>query len=92
MQHFLSSRQGQDIPIKHLYVEYRHWIEREKPFATVKDELETWARQGDHFRRILEPSENDPIRGLVEFLDAFDIRTVYPLLLAIFDANVPDQN
>jgi hypothetical protein len=24
MHHFLSSRQGQDIPIKHLYVEYRH--------------------------------------------------------------------
>lgn len=24
MQHFLASRQGQDIPIKHLYVEYRH--------------------------------------------------------------------
>ena len=27
MQHFLSSCQGRDIPIKHLYVEYRHWLE-----------------------------------------------------------------
>ena len=28
MQHFLASRQMVDIPIKHLFVEYRHWIER----------------------------------------------------------------
>ena len=55
MQHFLASRQGQDIPIKHLYVEYRHWIERERPFANIEDELKTLARQGDEFRRIFEP-------------------------------------
>lgn len=39
MQHFLSSRQGVDIPIKHLFVEYKFWIERQRPFATVNDEL-----------------------------------------------------
>jgi hypothetical protein len=88
MQHFLASRQGEDIPIKHLYVEYRHWVEREKPFPNVEQELATWARQGVDFRRILEPAEDDPIRGLVEFLDAFDIRTSYPLLLALLDAKV----
>jgi uncharacterized protein with ParB-like and HNH nuclease domain len=91
-QHFLSSRQGQDIPIKHLYVEYRHWIERERPFANIEDELKTLARQGDEFRRILEPNDNDPIRGLVNFLDIFDIRTAYPLLLAMFDAKVDDHD
>ncbi|MFA5909275.1 MAG: DUF262 domain-containing protein, partial [Vicinamibacterales bacterium] len=30
MQHFLTSHQMADVPIKHLYVEYRFWIEREK--------------------------------------------------------------
>jgi hypothetical protein len=91
MQHFLASRQGEDIPIKHLYVEYRHWVEREKPFPYIEDELATLARQGDHFRRILEPGEDDPIRGLVTFLDAFDIRTAYPLLLLMLDAKLDDQ-
>jgi hypothetical protein len=91
MQHFLASRQGQDIPIKHLYVEYRHWIERESPFANIEEELETLARQGDEFRRILQPDDNDPIRGLVGFLDIFDIRTAYPLLLAMFDAKVDEH-
>lgn len=88
MQHFLASRQGRDIPIKHLYVEYKAWIEKEKPFEKITDELMTLARQGDHFRRIVEPKTGDPIFGLVTFLDAFDIRTTYPLLLALLDAEV----
>ena len=91
MQHFLSSRQGKDIPIKHLYVEYRHWVEKEKPFPSIENELATLARQRDDFRRILSPTENDPIRSLVGFLDAFDIRTAYPLLLAMLDANLEEQ-
>ncbi len=91
MQHFLASRKGQDIPIKYLYAEYRHWIEREKPFPSVESELATLARQRDDFRRILSPADHDPIRSLVGFLDAFDIRTAYPLLLAMLDAKVEEQ-
>jgi Protein of unknown function DUF262/Protein of unknown function (DUF1524) len=87
MQHFLSSRQTVDIPIKHLFVEYKFWIERQKPFATVREELATLSRQGDDFRRIIEPKVGDPIQPLAVFLDSFDVRTCYPLLLALLDAN-----
>lgn len=90
MQHFLASQQGQDIPIKHLYVEYRYWIERAKPFADVTDELATLARQGRHFRRIIDPKPDDIMYGLCSFLEAYDIRTAYPLLLALSDADLPD--
>ena len=92
MQHFLSSRQGHDIPIKHLYVEYRHWVEREQPFSSIQDELATLARQGDDFRRLLEPDEDDVIWLLMRFLEAFDIRTAYPLLLAMLDSGVSDSD
>ena len=34
MQHFLASRQTVDIPIKHLFVEYKFWIDRQRPFPT----------------------------------------------------------
>lgn len=88
MQHFLASRQARDIPIRHLYVEYKFWIDREEPFRNVKDELMTLARQGDHFRRIIEPQRGDAIYPLVTFLDAFDVRTTYPLLLAMLDADI----
>ena len=90
MQHFLASRQGQDIPIKHLYIVYRHWVERNNPFPTVMDEISTLARQGDDFRRIISPEKNDIIYDLSSFLDAFDIRTAYPLLLAFMDTGLED--
>jgi uncharacterized protein with ParB-like and HNH nuclease domain len=90
MQHFLASRQSVDIPIKHLFIEYKFWIERQKPFASVKDELATLARQGDDFRRIIEPKKDDPLYSLATFLEAFDVRTSYPLLLAILDAQVDE--
>ena len=90
MQHFLSSHQGEDIPIKHLYVEYRHWIESTKPFSSVTVEIETLARQGDDFRRIIAPEKDDVIFELCSFLEAYDIRTAYPLLLAIMDAEPDD--
>ena len=57
IQHFLASRQTYDIPIRHLYVEYKFWIERNKPFESVADELAELARQGDDFRRIIEPKK-----------------------------------
>jgi hypothetical protein len=90
MQHFLASRQSQDIPIKHLYVEYRHWVETAHPFANVTVELATLARQGAHFRSIVSPVDGDFVCGLSKFLDAFDIRTAYPLLLALMDANIEE--
>jgi uncharacterized protein with ParB-like and HNH nuclease domain len=90
MQHFLSSRQFVDIPIKHLFVEYRFWIEREKPFDTVTKELATLARQREDFRRILDPQKSDTIYDLATFLERFDIRTAYPLLLFMLDEGLSD--
>lgn len=90
MQHFLASRLGEDIPIKHLFVEYKYWIERKKPFDSIKKELAALAHQGEDFRRIVAPKNGDPIYRLAVFLDAFDIRTAYPLLLALFDARIKD--
>lgn len=85
MQHFLASRLGEDIPVKHLFVEYKHWIERQHPFGSINEELATLAHQGDNFRRIIDPKKGDPIYRLAIFLDAFDIRTAYPLLLTLLE-------
>jgi uncharacterized protein with ParB-like and HNH nuclease domain len=91
MQHFLSSRQGVDIPIKHLYVEYKFWIDRQHPFSTVREEVEALAGQGDDFRRIIEPQAGDALCPLAMFLDAFDVRTAYPLLLTLLDLKVENS-
>ncbi len=90
MQHFLASRQGRDIPIKHLYIEYRQWIEKDHPFANVTIELSALARQREAFRRIVAPEPDDPIYDLCTFLEAYDVRTSYPLLLALLEADVDE--
>ncbi len=92
MQHFLASQIGEDIPVKHLFVEYKNWIERKRPFVSVTIELAALAAQGDNFRRILEPKKSDPIWRLATFLEAFDIRTAYPLLLMLLEAGLGDRD
>jgi uncharacterized protein with ParB-like and HNH nuclease domain len=91
MQHFLASRQGNDIPIKYLYVEYRHWIESIHPFPDTTSELAALARQGEHFKRIVSPDEDDSLFEFCTFLETFDIRTSYPLLLALLEQNIDEE-
>jgi uncharacterized protein with ParB-like and HNH nuclease domain len=88
MQHFLASRQMVDIPVKHLFVEYRFWIERARPFTSVSEELATLAKQGDGYRRLLEPRKGDAYYELAVFLNDFDISTAFPLLLYLLDAGL----
>lgn len=90
MQHFLASRQTVDIPIKHLFVEYKYWIEKKQPFTSVREELATLARQGLDFRRIISPDKENILFPLSSFLECFDIRTIYPLLLYLLDNNLAE--
>jgi hypothetical protein len=91
IQHFLASKQGDEIPIKHLFAEYKTWIERKAPYPSVEAELSALSRQGDAFRRIVEPQQGDVLFDLVTFLDCFDIRTAYPLLLHLLEQNLSKQ-
>ncbi len=87
LQHFLASRQARDIAITHLYVEYKHWIERARPFASLSEELSAIARQGADFRRLMQPKRDDSVHALATFLEAFDIGTVFPLLLSLLETS-----
>jgi hypothetical protein len=91
MQHFLSSRRGEDVPIKHLFVEYRHWIVKDRPFTSVLQELETISRNGANFRRVLDPIDGDPVAPLSRFMESFDIRTAYPLMLVLMEADLSPE-
>ncbi|MBI2559043.1 DUF262 domain-containing protein [Candidatus Woesearchaeota archaeon] len=92
MQHFLSSIQAEDIPIKHLYVEYKWWIERKMPFKSIEEELAMLARQGDNFRKLIAPKKSDMLYSFINFLNSFDIGTVYPLLLYLFEEKISEAN
>lgn len=92
IQHYLASKQARDIPIKHLFVEYKHWVEREKPFASVQDELAELSRQRDNFRKISISHESNLLGGLAHFLNVFDVSTAYPPLLAMLDLGASDAD
>jgi hypothetical protein len=89
IQHFLASKLTIDIPIKHLFVEYKGWINGTSPYASIEEELLALSRQGDAFRRIIDPQKADFIYPLARFLETFDVRTIYPLLLHLLDGNLP---
>jgi len=91
MQHFLTSQQLIEIQIKYLFTEYKYWIQKKKPFPTVRDELITIARQGDAYRRLIEPKNDDPLVPLPNFLINFEISTAYPLLLFLMDSKLADE-
>ncbi|GAB7536101.1 DUF262 domain-containing protein [Burkholderia sp. 3C] len=92
IQHYLGSKQARDIPIKHLFVEYKHWVERERPFDSVADELSKLARQRDHFRALCVPDESPILGKLAHFLNLFDVSTAYPPLLAMLDLSASDED
>src|ERR1035437_1481349 len=92
MQHFLASRLTEDIPIKHLYVEYKFWIEKYRPFASVRDELAALSSQGLAFRRMQDPQKEYLLFPLATFLKTFDISTVYPLLLFLSENKLTDED
>lgn len=90
LQHYLASQVMREVAIKHLFVEYRYWIEKNRPFATVSDELAMLAKQGDAFRRIMDPPPEDVLYSLGTFLNIFEIGTAHPLLLTLLQANLND--
>lgn len=91
MQHFLASQQAVEIPIKHLYVEYRYWIERKGPFDGVEQELAVLARYRGHFSRLSRPKAEDPVKRLADVLTRFDVGTAYPVLLFLLDSQLSDE-
>lgn len=92
MQHFLASRLARDISAKHLYIEYKHWIETRNPFQSISEELQTLDRQGQDFRRLTRPKVVDPLYQLATFLKIFDMSTAYPLLLILMDRKMSDED
>jgi hypothetical protein len=91
MQHFLASQQMVDVPIKHLFVEYKYWIERTRPFPTVRAELEKIAKNREYFRVLLQPTGESAVARLAGMLDTFDMSTLYPLLLHLLDAELSQE-
>lgn len=92
IQHLLASRQARDIPIKHLYVEYRHWSEGVEADLPVIEEIQLISEQSQNYRRLLEPDTDDPIAPIADFVRTFEVSTAYPLLLSFFESEPSEES
>ena len=90
MQHYLASRQFNDIPISHLFVEYKYWIDKARPFPTVEAELKALAKAREDYKGFLLASADRPLGAFRKFLESFDIGTIQPLVMVILERHTPE--
>ncbi len=79
--HYLTSRTQREIPIKHLYAEFRDWWLKKCPVA--KKGLEELHAASLRYRTFLVPDTQTRLGVFCERLRALDVGTVYPLLLML---------
>lgn len=82
---FLSVKLGEPIDVRKVHVAYKQWIEHSKPYASVEAELQQFAAYGKRYRYLLEPPGNDFASGFARRLQIWDVSTVYPLVLYLFE-------
>lgn len=90
LQTYLSLNANRDISIKHLFVEYKHWIDRSspKPFKNTDEELVSYNLYADSFEKF----ENEKIIDRkYDFLSAFDIGTASPLFVELIATKVSEE-
>ena len=91
LQHYLTLHRRQEILISHLYNEYKDWIKASNPFATVREELENLSKFRTCFRELIEPDPNTALGRFSAFLRIFDLSTVYPVVLGMMGAGLPEE-
>jgi uncharacterized protein with ParB-like and HNH nuclease domain len=91
LQHYLTLKRTEEINIGHLFAEYKYWINKAKPFLTVRDELKEMQRHRGFFRMLIEPDPGTSVGRIAKVLQVFDIRTIYPLMLGLLEKELPEE-
>lgn len=81
-QHFLSLKMGRDINVGRLFHDYRGWIESEKPFSSVEEELQELQRYSLVFAKFFVPDVSTALGKFIHRLQRLlDTSTIFPFLL-----------
>jgi hypothetical protein len=80
-QHFLAMKQATDVNVARLYHDYKIWIETEAPYPRIVDELKDLAKFARVFKKLLTPDEPSELSAFAGMLNAFDVKTISPLIL-----------
>jgi uncharacterized protein with ParB-like and HNH nuclease domain len=92
MQHFVTYKKANEVKFDNIFDTYREWISTERPYSTIESELNDLNTCANVVRFLIEPAQNTRLGRLAAHLKAFDISTVYPLIIfLITDANLQES-
>jgi uncharacterized protein with ParB-like and HNH nuclease domain len=91
LQHYLSLHKLEEVNIGHLFAEYRYWINNDKPFDTVENELIDMEINRNNFKLLIQPEKGTGLGVLANTLKAFEIKTIYPLILGLLNKEIPEE-
>ncbi len=77
----LSMAKADIVSKETLFEGYRRWIIDDRPFAGVEPELEAITASAAVERKIFEQDKHDPIGSFGLVAEAFDVSTVFPLVV-----------
>jgi hypothetical protein len=77
----LSMVKAEIVSKENLFEGYRRWIMDKRPYARVEPELEAITASASVERKIFEQDKRDPIGKFGLFAEAFDVSTVFPLVV-----------
>ena len=81
--HYLTAQTKREIPIKHLYQEFRDWWLKNRSGVSVADGLNELQTASVQYRKFLEPQGQTRLSVFCDRLQALDVGTVYPILLLL---------
>lgn len=91
--HYLTAQAKREIPIKHLYQEFRDWWLKNR--SVVEDGLKDLQEASVRYRSFLEPDKQSRLGIFCDRLKLLDVGTVYPVLLLLTQnvapADLPDM-
>jgi hypothetical protein len=83
---FLSSKKGATVDSKKVHLEYKDWIMQEKPYSSVREELADFNRYGKRYLSLFSPpTGDDKFAEYAKRLKIWDIATIYPLIIYLFE-------
>ena len=89
LANFIAGKVAGEVTLSKLFSEYKAFLKIQGTsscggYPSVEAELQDLVVYGNHYRRLLERNDNDPLGHFALLLHPWDVTTVYPLVLRLW--------
>ena len=90
MHHFLAMKKGHNISLIKLFQVYKTYIQTEKPYETIEEELEDIKRYSPIYTTLVDSEDKSFLAQFGRALHILDVSTVFPLVFQIMASDLDD--